>query len=166
LNPASAGFMNKKEDVTKLQAILDVVFKQLNRTPEQREQFRVWDIWEEVVGPQIAGKTRPEALRNGVLVVSVTSSVWMQELSFMKQKILDRINQTLAPATIREIRFKLGDIQQAGAGCYEEPLPQLTEEEQEIIAQHTASIEDQGLRESLQKLFTASRRRKKKGEEF
>ena len=154
-----------KEHLKDLKTILGTMLRTMD-SPPQREQFRVWDIWEEVVGPQIAGKTRPEALRNGVLVVSVTSSVWMQELSFMKQKILDRINQTLAPATIREIRFKLGDIQQAGAGCYEEPLPQLTEEEQEIIAQHTASIEDQGLRESLQKLFTASRRRKKKGEGF
>jgi hypothetical protein len=154
-----------KERLKDLKTILGTMLRTMD-SPPQREQFRVWDIWEEVVGPQIAGKTRPEALRNGVLVVSVTSSVWMQELSFMKQKILDRINQTLAPATIREIRFKLGDIQQAGAGCYEEPLPQLTEEEQEIIAQHTASIEDQGLRESLQKLFTASRRRKKKGEGF
>jgi hypothetical protein len=154
-----------KERLKDLKTILGTMLRTMD-SPPQREQFRVWDIWEEVVGPQIAGKTRPEALRNGVLVVSVTSSVWMQELSFMKQKILDRINQTLAPATIREIRFKLGDIQQAGAGCDEEPLPQLTEEEQEVIAQHTASIEDQGLRESLQKLFTASRRRKKKGEEF
>ena len=154
-----------KERLKDLKTILGTMLRTMD-SPPQREQFRVWDIWEEVVGPQIAGKTRPEALRNGVLVVSVTSSVWMQELSFMKQKILDRINQTLAPGTIREIRFKLGDIQQAGAGCYEEPLPQLTEEEQEIIAQHTASIEDQGLRESLQKLFTASRRRKKKGEGF
>jgi hypothetical protein len=154
-----------KERLKDLKTILGTMLRTMD-SPPQREQFRVWDIWEEVVGPQIAGKTRPEALRNGVLVVSVTSSVWMQELSFMKQKILDRINQTLAPATIREIRFKLGDIQQAGAGCDEEPLPQLTEEEQEIIAQHTASIEDQGLRESLQKLFTASRRRKKKGEGF
>ena len=154
-----------KERLKDLKTILGTMLRTMD-SPPQREQFRVWDIWEEVVGPQIAGKTRPEALRNGVLVVSVTSSVWMQELSFMKQKILDRINQTLAPGTIREIRFKLGDIQQAGAGCYEEPLPQLTEEEQETIAQHTASIEDQGLRESLQKLFTASRRRKKKGEGF
>jgi len=154
-----------KERLKDLKTILGTMLRTMD-SPPQREQFRVWDIWEEVVGPQIAGKTRPEALRNGVLVVSVTSSVWMQELSFMKQKILDRINQTLAPATIREIRFKLGDIQQAGAGCDEEPLPQLTEEEQEIIAQQTASIEDQGLRESLQKLFTASRRRKKKGEGF
>jgi hypothetical protein len=154
-----------KEHLKDLKTILGTMLRTMD-SPQQREQFRVWDIWEGVVGPQIAGKTRPEALRNGVLVVSVTSSVWMQELSFMKQKILDRINQTLAPATIREIRFKLGDIQQAGAGCDEEPLPQLTEEEQEIIAQHTASIEDQGLRESLQKLFTASRRRKKKGEGF
>ena len=154
-----------KEHLKDLKTILGTMLRTMD-SPQQREQFRVWDIWEGVVGPQIAGKTRPEALRNGVLVVSVTSSVWMQELSFMKQKILDRINQTLAPGTIKEIRFKLGDIQQAGAGCDEEPLPQLTEEEQEIIAQHTASIEDQGLRESLQKLFTASRRRKKKGQGF
>ena len=154
-----------KEHLKDLKTILGTMLRTID-SPQQREQFRVWDIWEGVVGPQIAGKTRPEALRNGVLVVSVTSSVWMQELSFMKQKILDRINQTLAPGTIREIRFKLGDIQQAGASCDEEPLPQLTEEEQEIIAQHTASIADQGLRESLQKLFTASRRRKKKGEGF
>lgn len=158
--------MNKKEDVIKLQAILDGVFKQLNRTPEQREQLRIWDIWQEVVGPQIADKTRPETLRNAVLVVSVSSSVWMQELSFMKQKILDRISQRLAPGTIREIRFKLGDLQPAGAGGYVEPAPELSAEEQEMIARQTASIEEPGLRESLRNLFTASKRQKKKREDF
>ena len=157
--------MKKKDVLADLHTIiLDSVFKQLNRTPEQIEQLRIWDIWQEVVGPQIADKTRPEALRNGVLAVTVASSVWMQELTFMKQKILDRLQQKLASGTVRDIRFKLGDIPQAGAGVYVEPLPQLSDEEKEIIARQTAAITDQGLRESLQNLFSASRRRKKKGE--
>jgi len=158
--------MNKKNDVTKLQTILDGVFKQLNRTPQQREQLRIWDIWQEVVGPQIADKTRPETLRNAVLVVSVSSSVWMQELSFMKQKILDRLQQNLAPGMVRDIRFKQGDFKQAGPGGYAEPMPELSAEEQEIIARQTASIEDPELRESLRNLFSAGSRQKKKREGF
>jgi len=156
--------MNKKDDLTKLQTILDGVFEKMDRAP-QREQLRIWDIWEEAVGPRIAERAQPETLRNSVLVVAVSSSVWMQELSFLKQKILDRLQQKLAPGTIKDIRFKLGAMQRDRAGGYgSAPPPELSAEEQEMIARQTASIQDPELRESLRDLFTAGRRQKKKRE--
>ena len=84
----------------------------------------------------------------------------------MKQKIIDRLQQQLAPGMIRDIRFKLGDFNQAGAVGYVEPPPELSAEEQEMIARQTASIQDPELRESLRDLFTAGRRQKKKREGF
>lgn len=127
----------------------------------QREQLRIWDIWKEAVGPRIAERAQPETLRNSVLVVSVSSSVWMQELSFLKQKIIDRLQQKLAPGMIKDVRFKLGSMQKDRAGG-SAPPPELSAEEQEMIARQTASIQDHELRESLRDLFTAGRRQKKK----
>lgn len=155
--------MKQKDSPADLHTIFDSVFKKMDGTP-QREQLRIWDIWEEAVGPRIAERAQPEALRNAVLVVSVSSSVWMQELSFLKQKILDRLQQKLAPGIIRDIRFKMGTCKHTGAGSYADPPPELSAEEQEMIARQTASIEDPELRESLQNLFTAGKRQKKKRE--
>lgn len=156
--------MKKKDSPADLHTIIGSVFKQLDRAP-QREQLRIWDIWEEAVGPRIAERAQPETLRNAVLVVGVSSSVWMQELSFLKQKILDRLQQKLAPGMIKDIRFKLGDCKRAGAGGHgSEPLPELSAEEKEKIARQTGSIEDPELRESLRNLFIAGSRQKKKRE--
>ncbi len=159
-------YMKKKDSPTDLHTIIGSVFKQLDGAP-QREQLRIWDIWEEAVGPRIAERAQPETLRNSVLVVSVSSSVWMQELSFFKQKILDRLQQKLAPGMIKDIRFKLGATQKDRAGGYgSAPPPELSAEEQEMIARQTASIQDPELRESLRDLFIAGRRQKKKREDL
>jgi predicted nucleic acid-binding Zn ribbon protein len=49
--------------------------------------------WREIVGEDIARRTRPECLRRGTLVVRVVNSAWAQELAFRKEVILSRLKR-------------------------------------------------------------------------
>lgn len=62
--------------------------------------------WKDVVGADIAARTRPECLKNGVLVVRVTDSAWAQELSFQKALILERLKKYVAEdEVLRDVYF-------------------------------------------------------------
>lgn len=64
--------------------------------------------WESVVGPQIAGVTRPrQVTEDGVLFVGVSTHAWMTELSLMETQLLARINARPGHEPIRRIRWEL-----------------------------------------------------------
>jgi len=63
-------------------------------------------IWAEVVGPEIAAATIAETVRGGVVFVRVKSNVWANELTFLKQDILDRLNRRLGAKILTDIHFK------------------------------------------------------------
>jgi predicted nucleic acid-binding Zn ribbon protein len=64
------------------------------------------DAWQEVVGTEIAANTQPLQLRQGRLVVAVSSSVWAQTLQLMSGQIQDRLNRSLGEDTVRLIVFR------------------------------------------------------------
>lgn len=70
----------------------------------QRQFQQVLDCWVEVVGPIVAAQTRPLNLYQGVLKVATSSSVWSQNLVFERQRIIAKLNQTVA-VEITDIRF-------------------------------------------------------------
>ena len=63
------------------------------------------DQWDVIVGERIAGKSEAKKIRDGSLIVEVENSMWMQELSFMKEDLLHRIREFSAGNEIEEIRF-------------------------------------------------------------
>ena len=62
-------------------------------------------LWPDLVGPEIARRSKALRIRGGVLFVRVDSAAWSQELLFLKAKILSRFDDTLGPGLVREIRF-------------------------------------------------------------
>ena len=62
--------------------------------------------WAEIVGEEIAKRTKPDQIRGGVLVIRVNNSIWAQELSMRKEVILARL-QSFAPEAgiVRDIQF-------------------------------------------------------------
>ncbi len=74
------------------------------------KQYRIWDVWNSVVGEAIARQAQPQQMRAMVLWVTVTNSTWMQQLEFMKRQIIERINQRIGEQVIRDIRFRIGEI--------------------------------------------------------
>jgi predicted nucleic acid-binding Zn ribbon protein len=68
------------------------------------------ESWETAVGPAIARNTRPVAIKGGLLLIHVSSSVWMQQLQFMKNDILISIHRALGSEWFHEIKFKIGKV--------------------------------------------------------
>lgn len=70
--------------------------------------------WTEIMGEDIAKRTRPESLENSILTVRVCNSEWAQELAFQKEIIKTRLNRFLAEShsqlTVNDVRFWVGDI--------------------------------------------------------
>ena len=83
------------------------------RLDKKLEQYAAFPEWPRIVGEEIAAVTVPEKIiRGNTLVVRVLDAVWAQELSMMKNDILDRIFQLGVGATIDDIRFATGNPKQ------------------------------------------------------
>lgn len=58
--------------------------------------WRAVELWGEVVGESIANHSKAVRFKEGRLIVEVESSVWVQELSYLRADILRRMNAALA----------------------------------------------------------------------
>ena len=63
------------------------------------------EAWPKLVGPRVARHARAVAFRNGTLHVEVEGSAWMQELSYLKRDLVQRINRELGGEHVRDVRF-------------------------------------------------------------
>ncbi len=71
----------------------------------QEQPFqRLLKCWAETVGVAVAAHTRPVSIQRDVLWVATSSAVWAQELSFGRQRILEKLNAQL-PNLLLDIRF-------------------------------------------------------------
>ncbi len=68
------------------------------------KRYQVFAVWPKVVG-DIARHAKPRRLSGDVLFVATSSSAWSQELSFMRQSILDKLKGALQGDYVREIHF-------------------------------------------------------------
>lgn len=88
-------------------------FKSLNQILGSIQEQSKWEeqpfrrlvkCWAETVGAAVATHTRPVSIQRDVLWVATSSAVWAQELSFGRQRILEKLNAHL-PAPLLDIRF-------------------------------------------------------------
>ena len=102
--------MRRRKQQAQLQSIGEVLFSILKKRgmTSKIEENALRKLWPKAVGPQIASKTKPDSLRNGTLFVKTVSSVWVQQLHFMKEEIRGKLNELYGKPVIKEIRFLVG----------------------------------------------------------
>ncbi|NMX23856.1 DUF721 domain-containing protein [Dissulfurirhabdus thermomarina] len=142
---------------------------------ERLQRGRVWEVWEAAVGPGVAAHAWPEGFRErDVLVVVVSDSVWMQQLHLQRLLVLQRLNAHLEEAPIREIRFRLGDVEgerrkwtrRAGTAARRPAaLPPPSREDLEAAERLVAELPDGDLRRAFRELFLLDRRAHRAGRE-
>ncbi len=71
----------------------------------------VWDNWDRAVGADIARNTQPAAFKGQLLLVHVSSSVWLHRLQFMKADLIDRINTACGCPLVSRMTFKIGPLE-------------------------------------------------------
>ncbi|MCI0358586.1 MAG: DUF721 domain-containing protein [Planctomycetaceae bacterium] len=67
--------------------------------------------WRTAVGEKLAPHTRPGNVRRGVLEVLVASSSVLQELAFLKTKVIKQLAQLAPDQRIRDVRFRVGPLE-------------------------------------------------------
>src|SRR5262245_52141409 len=67
--------------------------------------------WRTDVGAKSPPHLRPGNIRRGVLEVLVASSSVLQELAFLKTKVLKQLAQLAPEQNIRDVRFRVGPIE-------------------------------------------------------
>ncbi|MBE3520163.1 MAG: DUF721 domain-containing protein [Firmicutes bacterium] len=68
-------------------------------------RYRVYELWNTVVGPRIARHAQVFQVQGAVLTVKTSSPVWAQELTFMKEELLQKLNAALPGAAFEDLRF-------------------------------------------------------------
>jgi len=127
----------------------------------------IWERWEEVVGQAVASTSWPWYFRDlDTLVIAVSDSIWMQQLSFESRTILKRINRLLPEhSRLSRLRFQAADVKHVRAlsrplslkkekgkkekGKKEKAKKEIPQEWLEFLDE----IDDNELKESLLKIF-------------
>ena len=60
--------------------------------------------WDRLVGPEVAAHSSALRLRRGILWVSVSGSVWMQHIQFLKPRILEALRREFPEVRVADVR--------------------------------------------------------------
>jgi len=71
---------------------------------------RLFQKWIEVVGERIAEYARPLHFQDGILIIRVKNTHWMQELHYLKGRYTQQLNEELNSHIIREVRLEHGEL--------------------------------------------------------
>lgn len=123
--------------------------KQINRN-------RIFLIWDQLVGPEIAHHAQPQVIRGKVLWINVSDSVWIQQLQFQKIMLLEQINRNI-DTSIEDIRFSIDS-------SLDRPLPEpeptpvsrkykIDPEKKVQMKKLFSSVENKEVRRAMEKLW-------------
>lgn len=66
--------------------------------------------WPDIVGEPIATHTRPDQIRFKKLTIFVHNSVWLQQLTFLKPVLLQKVNTMAGESLVTEIVLRIGEF--------------------------------------------------------
>lgn len=92
-------------DAKPLGNIMSAILEQLGIGRKVR-QYGIVDLWPHIVGERIAQVTKIERIEGDKLFVSVSSSAWRNELMFLKQELIIKVNAALDGQLINDIIFR------------------------------------------------------------
>ena len=76
--------------------------------PYRPDDVEIWRVWKEVVGQTYAENAQPSKIRKKQLTETVADSVWLQELTFYKETILEKLNLKLGRKAVDSINIRVG----------------------------------------------------------
>lgn len=143
-------------------ATLNALLDSLDFGGRIRENLAI-AYWPRVVGPVVARASRAEEVRNGILLIRTKGSVWSQEISLLKHRILPDLNELCGRGVIKDLRFRAGGLPPEGpdetaAGPTEAELKSLTLSDEDRAAlssdlRATALIGDEAIRGAVARLL-------------
>ena len=95
----------RRRTPTRVDSILSLALKRYG-LEDKIHRYRFVSHWKEIVGEELAKRSRPDRIRGRILIVAVRNSAWAQEMSFLKKTILMRLNRFLdSDLAIEDVKF-------------------------------------------------------------
>ncbi|MDD5307727.1 MAG: DUF721 domain-containing protein [Deltaproteobacteria bacterium] len=118
----------------------------------------IWARWREIVGDDVARRSSPRTFRAGVLTIAVASSTWMQELSFLKERLLARLAEEAGPMVVRDLKFVLdrSPARRKPAAVLEPAPARAAAPLPDEVRRAVDTIADPGLKDALARAAAAS----------
>jgi hypothetical protein len=144
--------------LVRMDRVLDGTLKGLGLEEKLREN-EVSALWSEVVGPKISEHAQPIRVRGGRLFVGVEDSVWLHQLSLLREKILGELNQREGRTVLKDIVLKVAEIspvpnQDKGKKELRPPiLEDLTPRDGEKVRELLSSIREEDMREVVGRIL-------------
>jgi hypothetical protein len=111
--------------------------------------------WPDAVGPMVAANAWPARIgRDGTLHVNTASSAWAFELGQLAPEILSRLTEKLGESAPKALRFAVGHLPDLSTEAIAETrtdVPEPTEQALRLAAELVAGIEDEELRNRMQR---------------
>ena len=99
----------KNSPLTHISESLTKIITRLNKTPNTKLK-EVWDTWDDITKGPVSDNSKPAAIRGDALYVNVSSSPWLQQLQFLKDDLLEKLNNNSKNVTFKKIIFKIGRV--------------------------------------------------------
>ena len=78
-----------------------------NHNIKDLEEVKIFSAWIDIAGERMAAHTRPTNISNRILYVEVDDPLWLAQLKYMKQEIIDKINIKIKTDLFKDVRFFL-----------------------------------------------------------
>jgi predicted nucleic acid-binding Zn ribbon protein len=91
---------------TLLKRVLESVLKE-HKLTSNIDAYRIFNLWGGIAGPTVATHSRPVRLNGDILYVEVDDPIWLSQLRYMKQEILQEIDKQIKPGTFRDLKLFL-----------------------------------------------------------
>ncbi|MBF0613508.1 MAG: DUF721 domain-containing protein [Magnetococcales bacterium] len=113
--------------------------------------WRLTRVWEQVVGASLAAHTEPVKLQEGVLTIRVDSPVWMHQLSFLQDELLEKLASLWQEDSVLRIELQRAPLQRQVAKKSKESKLKPTTEEIGEARSLAGIIQDEPLRRAVER---------------
>jgi hypothetical protein len=102
--------LRRKGQPESIAALLPGVVARIGGEKRGREQ-RVFSVYSEVGGDFLRKHSRPDGLRDGTLIIRVSSSAIAHHLTLLRGEILSRMAPLLPAGMVTDIRTRVGQLE-------------------------------------------------------
>ena len=100
----------KEREKTKpiaIKKLLDQFLKEHDKKGDIPQSLIV-QKWTEIMPKGAEAYTKPVSIKNKTLIITVSNSAWLYQITLKKENILKKIKKIIKNKEINDIRFKIG----------------------------------------------------------
>ena len=91
---------------TSIKKALENVLKEYD-IKEDVDVYKIFHLWDRIVGDKTARHTKPARIGKNILFVEVDDPLWLTQLRYMRDDIMDKIESNVKRGVLKDVKFYL-----------------------------------------------------------